>query len=55
MTDDSGYPIHVEGHRDAVLSRWLWLVKWLLAVPHYIVLVSRGSRHQADSDGGAAA
>jgi hypothetical protein len=33
-----GYPMQVEGHRDEVLSRWLWLVKWLLAIPHFIVL-----------------
>lgn len=33
------YPARLEGHLDTDLSRWLWLVKWILVLPHVVVLV----------------
>ncbi|WP_422386476.1 DUF4389 domain-containing protein [Cryobacterium ruanii] len=32
------YPAALTGHLDPVLSRGLWLVKWLLAIPHFVLL-----------------
>ncbi len=36
--DASRYPVSLSGELDAKLSRGLWLVKWALAIPHYIIL-----------------
>lgn len=34
------HPVLVDGALDPRPSRWLWLVKWLLALPHYVILVA---------------
>lgn len=36
--EDRAYPARLHGELDPALSRWLWLVKWFLAIPHVIVL-----------------
>ncbi len=35
----SPYPLQLTGELSPRLSRGLWLVKWLLAIPHFIVLL----------------
>jgi hypothetical protein len=32
------YPARLSGHLDPNVSRWLWLVKWVLVIPHVVVL-----------------
>jgi len=40
MLDATPRPsIALEGELAGDLSRWLWLVKWILAIPHFVILV----------------
>jgi len=40
MTDErTPYPVRVDAVLEPGLSRWLWLVKWVLLVPHYVLLL----------------
>ncbi len=34
----AAFPVGVEGELDGSLSRWLWLVKWVLLIPHFVAL-----------------
>ena len=31
-------PVRLQGQLDVPLNRWLWLVKWVLVIPHLILL-----------------
>ncbi|HAM02432.1 MAG TPA: DUF4389 domain-containing protein [Acidimicrobiaceae bacterium] len=32
------YPLRLEAHLDGEPNRWLWLVKWFLLIPHFVIL-----------------
>ncbi len=38
LPDGAVTPVRLDAELDADLSRWQWLVKWFLAIPHWIIL-----------------
>src|SRR3954465_3749684 len=34
----TAFPLHLTGELDPGVGRWQWLFKWLLALPHFVVL-----------------
>ncbi len=42
QADQPAYPARLDATLDPTTSRWLWLVKWVLVIPHIVVLVSAG-------------
>ena len=38
LAETATYPTRIDARLDAGLSRWMWLVKWFLAIPHLLVL-----------------
>ena len=42
MTEQRSYPLEIRGDLSFPPNRGLWLVKWLLALPHWIILFFLG-------------
>jgi hypothetical protein len=43
------YPLRLEATLDLRPSRWLWLIKMFLAIPHYVILIALGGAFVATS------
>jgi len=33
------YPLRLDGKLDSTTTRWMWIFKWLLVIPHAVVLI----------------